>query len=333
MNHCTSRLALVAACCLAVAGCSEETRSDGGAPEAGRSTSDAATSGQAAPIKRSNAAYDFSVGTDVVFTVDPTVGGRVIAMSLAGTNAIVGSGNSTTDYGSTFWTSPQSDWDGNPSTTGDWPPPTAIDSDPYTVAIDGSHLLLTGPAYSPRGISITKDFSADASTGWVTLQYTINATQALHAAPWEVTRVPRGGVAFFMLDAGAAYSAGPLTVTQSGGAMWWDDSSKSASSPSGAKLIADGSGGWLAYARGGILFLKKFPDVPSTSLAPGEGDTEIYPGSGYDELEAQGPYSAIPAGGKLTWATSWRVAPIPASVTVSPGSSTLLAFAQQQARL
>jgi len=310
------------------------TSATGGAGATGGSnTAGASTSGAVTPVQKSNSEYDFNIGTNIVFAVNPQVGGRVITMSLGGTNVIVGSGSSTTNYGSTFWTSPQSAWDGNTSTTGDWPPPTPIDSDPYTATISGNHLVLTGSSYSTLGVNITKDFSADATTGWVTLQCTINASKALQAAPWEITRVPRGGIAFFLFTSGATLNAGPLTVTQTSGAVWWDDTSQSATSPSGAKLIADGSGGWLAYARGGILFLKKFPDIAASAFAPGEGDTEIYPGSGYNELEVQGAYTSIAANGKLVWTTNWRVATIPGTVTVAAGSTTLLDFGKQQAAL
>jgi hypothetical protein len=278
--------------------------------------------------------YRFTIGTNVVFEVDPNVGARITTMSLGGTNAIVGSGTSTTNWGSTFWTSPQSAWDGNTSTTGDWPPPTQVDSDPYSAAVNGAHLVTTGTANTTLGASVTKDFSADATSGWVTILYTIHATKAIQAAPWEITRVPRGGLVFFPMATGASLNKGPLTtMSQSSGMAWFDDASQSITSPSGAKAIADGSGGWLGYALSGLLFIKKFPDQPSSAFAPGEGDVEVYPGSGYLELEDQGPYTSIASGSSLGWTTNWKVVTIPGSVTVSAGSATLIAFAQQQVAL
>jgi hypothetical protein len=278
--------------------------------------------------------YRFIIGTGVVFEVDPNVGARITTLSLGGTNAIVGSGSSTTNWGSTFWTSPQSAWDGNTSTTGDWPPPTQIDSDPYSAAVNGAHLVTTGTANTTLGASVTKDFSADANSGWVTILYTIHASKAIQAAPWEISRVPRGGLVFFPMATGASLSKGPLTtMTQASGTAWFDDASKSITSPSGAKAIADGSGGWLAYALNGLLFLKQFPDQPSSAFAPGEGDVEVYPGSGYLELEDQGPYTSMASGGSLGWTTNWKVVSIPSSVTVSVDSATLIAFVQQQVAL
>ena len=61
--------------------------------------------------------------------VDPALGGRITRFSLAGANILTGpevvargDGTVPNMYGSTFWTSPQSAWN--------WPPETALDSDP-----------------------------------------------------------------------------------------------------------------------------------------------------------------------------------------------------------
>jgi hypothetical protein len=175
---------------------------------------------------------------------------------------------------------------------------------------------------------MSKDYAADATTGWITIAYTINAARAIHAAPWEVSRVPRGGIVFF--PAGSSLTPGPLTITQSSGIVWFDDASKSATSPDGAKLTADGSAGWTAYVLGGNLFLKKFTDVPATAQAPGEGEIGVYPGAGFLEFEVQGPYTNIAASGKLPWSINWRVVKVPTSVTIAAGSSSLVDFARQQ---
>lgn len=98
-------------------------------------------------------------------------------------------------------------------------------------------------------------------------------------------------------------------------------------------MIADGAGGWLAYALGGVLFMKKFPEVLPASIAPKEGDIEIYPGSDYPELEVQGAYTHLAAGASIPWTVQWRAVAIPSTVSVNAGSATLLAFAQRQAAM
>jgi hypothetical protein len=293
----------------------------GGATEIGGTTA-----GPVVPTTVSSSGRDRFAFGDVVFEVDPNVGARVATLSLGGANMVATiSGTDNTTWGAVFWTSPQKAWDSN------WPPPAALDSDPYTGGISGNHLVLNSGPYAALGVSVSKDFSADAGTGWVTIAYTIKATKAVQAAPWENCRVPRGGLVFF--PAGSSLTKGPLTMTESAGVDWFDDTSKSAKSTSGEKAIADGSGGWFAYALGGNLFLRKFTNTPASAQAPGEGQDEIYPGSGFLELEVQGPYTSIPANGSLAWTVAWRIVKIPTSVTVSAGSTTLADFAKQQAAL
>jgi hypothetical protein len=316
------------------AGSSTGGTGTGGAGSGGTTATGGATSSPVVPSPVSSSGRNsFAFGDvlfgDVVFEVDPKVGARVATLSLGGANmvaTIAATDTDNTTWGGVFWTSPQKAWDSN------WPPPAALDSDPYTDrGISGSHLVLDSGTYTALGVSVSKDFSADAGTRWITIVYTIKASKAVQAAPWENCRVPRGGLAFF--PAGSSLAKGPLTMTESASIDWFDDASMSATSPSGAKAIADGSGGWAAYALGGNLFLRKFTNTPASAQAPGEGQDEIYPGKGFLELEVQGPYTSIPAGGSLSWTIAWRIVQIPASVTVSAGSTTLADFAKQQAAL
>ncbi len=304
----------------------------GGTGFGGATGTGGSTSGPVVPTTVASTGRDRFAFGDVVFEVDPKVGARVATLSLGGANMIAAKSATDTDnttWGALFWPSPQSAWDKF------WPPPAALDSQPYTGGISGSHLVLDSASYAFLGVSVSKDFSADSGTGWITIAYTLKATKAVQAAPWEDCRVPRGGLAFF--PAGTSLAKGPLTMTETAGIDWFDDASKSATSASGEKAIADGSGGWSAYALGGNLFLRKFTNTPASAQAPGEGQDEIYPGptgsSGFLELEVQGPYTSIPAGGSLSWTIAWRIDAIPASVTVSAGSTTLADFAKQQAGL
>lgn len=300
----------------------------GGAPGSGGS---AGSAGSAAapvvPVEAPSAGLFRFIAGDLVLEVDPKTGGRVSKYSLAGVDMMMTAATDSTTWGSVFWTSPRlKTW------SPEWPPPAAIDNGPYTATISGSHLLLSGMADANLGVSIAKDYSADSASGWVTIKYTINSSKAQKAAPWEVSRVPRGGIAFFPL--GSSVTAGPLTVTQSGGMVWFDDGPKTATSSDGSKLVADGKDGWEAYAFGGNLFLKRFPDQPVSAQVPnGEGEICLYPGATWVEFEVQGPYTSIAAAGNLPWQVQWRLVKIPSSVTVAVGSASLVSFAQQQIAL
>jgi len=301
---------------------------NGGAPGvAGSAGAAGSTATPVVPVELPSSGLFRFVAGDLVLEVDPKTGGRVSKYSLAGADMMMTAATDATTWGSVFWTSPRlKTW------SPEWPPPAAIDNGPYSGTISGTHLMLTGAADSALGVSIAKDYSADSASGWVTINYTINSSKAQKAAPWEVSRVPRGGIAFFPL--GSSVTAGPLTITQSGGMVWFDDGPKTASSSDGSKLVADGKDGWEAYALGGNLFLKRFTDQPASAQVPSpEGEICLYPGATWVEFEVQGPYTAIAAAGKLDWKVQWRLVKIPSTVTVSVGSASLIAFAQQQVAL
>jgi hypothetical protein len=303
------------------AGSGGSVQTGGTSGGSGGSTSDPVT-----PTSASNK-YKFSFG-DVVMEIDATVGARVTTLTLGGTNLIMPLATDLTACSSTFWTSPRSDW--TPGTS-DWPPPVAIDNGPYDGSISGTHALFKGSKDPTMGVSIDKDFSADAGTGWISITYTINTTNAIKAAPWEVTRVPRGGIAFFPSGAQAMTNGPWKTVTQGNGITWVDDTAKTTTSPDGGKAYGDGTGGWFAYVVGGNLFLKKFTDTPANQQAPNDGEVSVYSGTGFLEFELQGPYGSIAAGGKQTWSVRWRVVKIPNSVTVAVGNASLSDFAAAQA--
>jgi hypothetical protein len=325
------------------------TAGSGGA--AGGSTAGAAgeTSGPVTPIMVSASNYRFTMG-DVVLDVNPQVGGRVskLTFSAAGAPVDVIRPYTCTSYdpnsacnnsGSTFWTSPQSAWDGVSGGDNVWPPVAASDGSPYTPAVTDNHLVLTGSADATLGASVKKDISADSATGWITVAYTITATKAIQVAPWQITRVPRGGLVLFPIAASATVSnPTSWTLSASNDLEWLDDSTQTSITSAGPKIVADGgapgqSYTWLAYALSGNLLLIKYPDVASSAFAPNEGDTEIFPGDGYIELEPQGAYGSLAANASVSWTVQWRVVAIPGNVTASAGSETLAAFAQQQAAL
>ena len=280
----------------------------------------------------SGTTYRFAWG-DVVMEVDSAVGARVSKLSLAGTDLIMTSamagkldagGLDPTTWGSVFWTSPRSAWPGTM-----WPPPVNIDNAAYTTSIAGTHVMASGPADTTLGIAMAKDYSADAASGWIKIAYTIKATKGQRAAPWEVSRVPRGGIVFFPVPSASSVTKGPLTITTANNIVWFDDAPKTATSPTGEKLFADGTT-WTAYLLGRNLFLKRFTDTPASMQPTNEGEIDVYPGNGFLEFEVQGPYTQIAANGSLPWSIEWKVVTVPTSIAVTSGSTALVDFAKQQ---
>jgi hypothetical protein len=287
----------------------------------------------------SGSRYRFAWG-DIVLEVDASVGARVATLSISGADIIVpsaaaahvdgGTALDPTTWGSVFWTSPRSAW-----TPVQWPPPPNIDNATYTGMITGgTHAVFSGPADTSIGVAMSKDYSVDATSGWISIAYTIKATKAQKAAPWEVSRVPRGGLTFFPVPgASSVVNQVPLTIMQTGSSptiVWFDDGPKTATSPNGDKLYADGSGGWTAYVLNGNLFLKKFTDIPASAQPTGEGEVDVYPGAGFLEFEVEGPSTMISANGTLPWSIQWKVVKVPSSVTIAAGSTSLVNFVMQQ---
>src|SRR5262249_24403360 len=152
-------------------------------------------------------------------------------------------------YGSTFWTSPQSQWG--------WPPVPEIDSAPFASMIDGEFVVMRGPVSPALGVSVEKRFSADRARGGVTLEYRLHNRGAgeTRLGPWEITRVGPGGLTFFPTGTGS-FPPSNLTVREARGVTWF--AYDAALITGDQKLFADGAEGWIAHVDGDVLFVKAF---------------------------------------------------------------------------
>jgi hypothetical protein len=256
--------------------------------------------------------------------VDPARGGRVTALSFGGRELLTGPEVDAVNHGSTFWTSPQSQWG--------WPPIAEIDSAPYAAAREGDAWLLRGPTSERLGVSVEKRFAIDGARGAFVLGYGVvnHATTAARLAPWQVTRVRPSGLTFFATGAGV-YPPSDLPARQEGVVTWV--AHDPALIAGHQKLFADTPEGWLAHLDGDVLFVKTFDVVPRADHAPGEAQVELYASSAhrYLELEVQGACETIAAGARLSWRVEWRLRRVPARVARALGSEGLVAFARQVA--
>ena len=82
-------------------------------------------------VRRQNYRVEFG---PYAFEVDPVDGARIVAFALDGRSVVVPREESPEAYGSSFWTSPQSDWV--------WPPPLELDRRAWKVSVVGSALVL-----------------------------------------------------------------------------------------------------------------------------------------------------------------------------------------------
>jgi hypothetical protein len=255
---------------------------------------------------------------DVALEVDAGMGGRVTALRLAGRNLLTGPDVDAGNFGSTFWTSPQSAWG--------WPPVPEVDHVAYRASIEGEAVVMRSARSASLGVEIEKRFSADRARGALTFEYRIHNLGALplQTAPWQITRVGPGGLTFYPSGEGV-FPPSNLGVRDALGATWYDYDK--AAITDHQKHFADGREGWLAHVDRDALLVKTFAAVPRSAHAPGEAQIEIYasPAHTYVEVEAQGAYETIAPGQALTWEVVWLPRRLPALVPVAVGSKELLA--------
>ena len=199
--------------------------------------------------------------------VDPADGGRIVEFSLGGRSAVIPRRESSTAYGSSFWPSPQSDWQ--------WPPPPELNSAAWDVSVDASRLLLESGTNAKLGLSARQVMHADLERELVVLDHQLvnrgNAPRKV--APWQNTRVRPRGLTFFPSDS-PTLPPSALELKPVDGVIWF--AHDPAAVTENQKAFADGREGWLAHVDGDLLFLKVFPDVPRDAQAPGEAEIEIY---------------------------------------------------------
>jgi hypothetical protein len=202
-------------------------------------------------------------------------------------------------FGSTFWTSPQKEWN--------WPPVPEFDRMPYEVKTEGG-LTMTSSVSARLKYQVKKEFAVDEKDGAIVVTYSIVncSDEVRQVAPWEITRVPNDGIIFFDAAADQITPAGLLDFKQEQGLSWYlaDEANEN------RKINADGKG-WLAYSANGLLLLKKFQNIDSTQPAPGEAEIQVYVNARktFIEIESQGAYTTLQPGASFSWTVRWYLQP------------------------
>lgn len=242
--------------------------------------------------------YSISVG-DVTMTIDAAHGAKILSFK-RGDAEIISQLKMFNAFGSTFWTSPQSEWN--------WPPVAEYDRLEYQVEQTPTSLVMEGKTSERFGYSIRKKFEADPSDEAIVVTYSIvnRSDQTRKVAPWEITRVPGEGLIFFAAKSSDITPAGLMEFNDKYGAAWYSfDEAKE-----NRKINADGKG-WLAYEGNNLLLVKKFPDLKPSQPAPAEAEIQVYvnQGTSFIELESQGAYSELAPGESLNYSVKWYLVP------------------------
>ncbi len=257
-------------------------------------------------IKNSDAKYSIQMN-DLTMTID-SKGGKILSFKYKDAE-VISQIRFPEAFGSTFWTSPQKEWN--------WPPVPEYDKQPYTIEMKGASLVMKSNVSPRLKYSITKEFVPDAKENAIIINYTITneSDETRKVAPWEVTRVQNGdGLIFFDADVNNITPAGLMDFKEEYGAAWYQPDVTNQN----RKINADGKG-WLAYATNGLLLVKKFQDLEPSQPAPNEAEIQVYVnrGKAHIELESQGAYTTLEPGKSLTWTVRWYLVPFDGAITPS----------------
>jgi para-nitrobenzyl esterase len=251
---------------------------------------------------------------DVTMTVYPTKGGKIMSLKYKN-QEVISQLTAPESFGSTFWTSPQKEWN--------WPPVQEFDKGAYQVEERDGGFIMTSEVSERMKYRIRKEFSIDdtfsrqgVSGGGFVVTYSIinESDETRQVAPWEITRVENdGGLIFFDAPLDGITPANLMTFKAEHGAVWYQPDEAGEN----RKINADGKG-WLAYYNNGLLLLKTFDDLPAPSggaasqPAPGEAEIQVYVNRGktFIELESQGAYATLKPHEQLSWTVHWYLLPV-----------------------
>ncbi len=232
---------------------------------------------------------------DVTMTINPEKGAKITSLKYQD-QEVINQSRWPESFGSTFWTSPQKEWN--------WPPVPEIDKGVYKVEEKDGHLIMTGEVSEKLKYRIRKDFSTDAKDGAIVITYSIinESGEERKVAPWEITRVPNAGVISFEAPVESIWPAGLMTFKDKTGIAYYEADE----APENRKVNADGKG-WLSYENNGLVLTKKFADLTPEQPAPGEAEIQVYVNRGktYIEIESQGAYTTLAPGKSLDWTVRW----------------------------
>ena len=211
---------------------------------------------------------------EVTMTIDVN-GGKILSYKY-GDAEVISQTRFPNSFGSTFWTSPQKEWN--------WPPVAEFDRNPYKVE-KGDNLVMTSEVSQKLNYRVKKTFTANADKS-ITVSYTIKneSDETRKVAPWEITRVPNDGVIFFDAPVEGIWPAGLMDFKSQFGLSWF----QADEAQQNRKINLDAS-----------------------QPAPEEAEIQVYVNmrKTFIELESQGAYTELKPGAELTWTVTWYLAP------------------------
>ena len=238
---------------------------------------------------------------DVTMIVNPEKGAKIMSLKYKD-KEIISQSRFPESFGSTFWTSPQKEWN--------WPPVQEFDKGVYQVEEQAGRIVMTSEVSPKLKYRIRKAFATDDKDNAIVITYSIinESDETRQVAPWEITRVSNdGGVIFFDAPLDGITPAGLMPFKAEYNVVWYQPDEAGQN----RKINTDGKG-WYGYCNNGVLLLKKFDDLKPSQPAPGEAEIQVYVNRGktFIELESQGAYTTLQPHEELNWTVRWYVRPV-----------------------
>lgn len=255
---------------------------------------------------------------DLSIKFEPKNGGKIAQIFFKELPILSNENLGTYKYGSVWWPGPQNDWK--------WPPPKAINEGNYTFDINKETIILESETCEQTGIQLKKIVEA-LSENKIKLTYIAEnkTTENIEFDHWEVTRLPKRGLALFPLGKplNAEHSEERntflflddryngtefLNVKKDLFFYQFEESQKEFNNGI-LKIFANGKSGWSAFIQKNTIFIKVFEDVTVNKITATQGEIELYisPESSYIELEQHSKKITLKPGQSSNWVVHWLI--------------------------
>ncbi len=257
-------------------------------------------------------------------TIDARLGARIVGFALKDDQILTVEDKDLLNFGSTFWSAPQSQWG--------WPPYEALHTGKYRAAFVADSLVFTGGVDEKSSFQAVKTISLDRQAKAFRIKYTLvnHKDTATKVGPWEVTAVPAGGLTFFRENKEkGVMPKSNLSFSDTLGMRYLYYPSDKVEGKQ--KLFAFTQGGWLAHVTADRqVFVKNFEPTPPDKVAPGQGEVEVYidPQAGYMELENHGTYRQLQPGEGVDYRVTWFLRELPESIPADHVTQALVDFVE-----
>lgn len=189
-------------------------------------------------------------------------------------------------------------------------------------------------------MSLQKDFILDPDSGELGIiqrMQNLNSTNVNYCL-WDRTQAKGGGFVLFPLNKKSKHKAG-WSLRRKGEKDQWIYDGKTPSSPNvkimdgvlvmkaegpAGKIGADSDAGYIAYARGQLLFVKYFPYFQDGNYSDGGNSVEAYWNDDFAELEPLSPEIALKPNGSYEFPEKWLLIRLQKDVNTFEDARALL---------